>query len=157
MIGLGKRGLTALAIVISVAGGPGAARDCTPRVLDVVRLHDGMTLASLPTAAFSLVWRHSVTLTPVQADYIIDPRGQIIQIAERFAAHGPGMAHDGTGWRVEDGQMVIDLHRDVGRLILRSAPAHDNRLIAGDTTLDLTQWPATPLEILSPDCKDPPQ
>ncbi|MGP9791179.1 DUF1850 domain-containing protein [Roseinatronobacter sp. NSM] len=157
MIGRGKCGLTALAIVISVAGGPGAARDCTPRALDVVRLHDGKTLATLPAGAFSMLWRHSVTLTMVQADYVLDPQGRIIQIAERFAAHGPGMAHDGTGWRVHDGQMVIDLNRDVGRLILRSAPAHENRLIAGDTELDLTQWPATPLEIRPPDCKDTPQ
>ncbi|MDD7970878.1 DUF1850 domain-containing protein [Roseinatronobacter alkalisoli] len=149
--------MNALAIVTLVAGGPGAAHDCAQRAIDVVRLHDGVVLATLPARPFTLVWRNSVTLTMVQADYILGDGGQIIQIAERFAAHGPGMAHDGTGWRVENDQMAIELHRDVGRLILRSAPAHENRLIAGDTTIDLTQWPATPLEILSPDCKDTPR
>lgn len=156
MIGFGKCRVFALAILILVMGGPAAAHDCTPRALDVIHVQDGTTLASLPAQPFTLVWRNSVTHSLVQADYILGPQGQIIQIAERFAAHGPGMAHDGAGWRIEGGQMVIDLHRDVGRLILRSAPAHENRLIAGDTVIDLTQWPATPLEIRSPDCKDPP-
>lgn len=157
MITQGLRGLAALASVTLIMGGTSAAHDCTSREIEVVRLQDGMTLASLPKDAFTLVWRNSVTLTKVYADYIFDTDGQIIQTTERFAAHGPGMAHDGPGWHVEDDQMVIELHRHVPRLILRSAPAYENRLIAGETEIDLTQWPATPLEILSTDCKEPPR
>lgn len=149
--------MIAFAILILVMGGQSAAHSCEMRALVVMDVHEDVPLVALPAQPFSLHWRNSVTLSMVQADYIIDPHGQIIQIAERFAAHGPGMAHDGTGWRIEGGQMVIDLHRDIGRLILRSAREHENRLIAGDTVIDLTQWPATPLEILSPDCKEPPR
>lgn len=157
MICHGKCRVFALAAVILVMGGPAVAHDCMTRMLDVIHLRDGTTLVALPAQPFSLRWRNSVTRTMVQADYILDPQGQIIQIAERFAAHGPGMAHDGTGWRVEGGQMVIDLHRNVGQLVLRSAPEYENRLIAGDTVIDLTRWPATPLEIRPSDCKEPPQ
>jgi len=53
-----------------------------------------------------------------------------------------------------DGAMVLPLDRPVPRLILRTAPEHENRLIVGDQMIDLTRWPATPLEILSPDCKE---
>ena len=136
-------------------GGTSVAHGCTSHKVAVVRLKDGMTLASLPMDAFTLVWRNSVTLTRVYADYIFNAEGQIIQIAERFSAHGPGMAHDGERWRLEDDQMVIDLDRHIPRLILRSAPAHKNYLITGEIELDLTQWPATPLEIRSLDCKEP--
>jgi len=157
VIGFGKCCVIALATLSLVMGGPAAAHDCMSRALDVIHVQNGTTLASLPAQPFTLVWRNSVTHSLVQADYILGPQGQIIQTAERFAAHGPGMAHDGAGWRVEGDQMVIDLHRDVGRLILRSAPEYENRLIAGDTVIDLTQWPATPLEIRPTDCKEPPQ
>ncbi len=152
---LGLRSLFALAIMTVFMGGSSVAHDCTSRKAEVIRLKDGMRLARLPMDTFTLVWRNSVTLTKVYADYIFDAEGQIIQIAERFSAHGPGMAHDGPGWRVEGDHMLIDLDRHIPRLILRSAPAHENRLISGETELDLTQWPATPLEIRALDCKEP--
>lgn len=157
MMDKGKCCMLALATLFNVTGGPSAARDCSARMIEVLDVREGTLLASLPAQPFSLLWRNSVTLGMVQADYILGLHGQIIQVAERFAAHGPGMAHDGAGWRIEGGQMVVDLNRDIPRLILRTATAYENRLIAGDITLDLTQWPATPLEILSPDCKESPQ
>lgn len=151
----GLRSQAALAVVILFMGGTSVAHACNNNEAEVVRLKDGISLASLPMNAFTLGWRNSVTLTKVYADYIFDEEGQIIQIAERFSAHGPGMAYAGAGWRVEDDQMVLDLHRHIPRLILRSAPAYENHLIAGEIKLDLTQWPATPLEIRALDCKEP--
>ncbi|WP_157046592.1 DUF1850 domain-containing protein [Roseovarius sp. 217] len=150
----GWRGLTALAAVILCAGGSQAPRACSNGMLAVVGVRDGQTRIDLPAQAFTLKWRHSVSLTPVEADYIITPDGGIVQTEERFIAHGPGMAYDGKGWVQRDGAMVLPLDRPVPRLILRSAPEHENRLIVGDQMIDLTRWPATPLEILSPDCKE---
>ena len=151
----GLRSLAALAVVTLFMGGTSVAHACTNREAEVVRLKDGISLVSLPMNACTLGWRNSVTLTKVYADYIFDEEGQIIQVAERFSAHGPGMAYAGAGWRVENDQMVIDLDRHIPRLIFRSAPAHENHLVAGEIELDLTQWPATPLEIRALDCKEP--
>jgi hypothetical protein len=150
----GWRGLAALALAVSSAGGLTAARACAPDQIAVIRLQDDKVLAQVQGPEFVLIWRHSVTLTPVQAEYLLMPDGQIIQTAERFEAHGPGVAHDGAGWRSEAGKMVIDLHRPIPRLILRSAPQYENRLIAGDAILDLTKWPAIPLEIRVAECKE---
>ncbi|MCH8467818.1 MAG: DUF1850 domain-containing protein, partial [Roseinatronobacter sp.] len=129
-------------------------RACTPDQIAVIRLQDDKVLAQVQGPEFALIWRHSVTLTPVQAEYLLMPDGQIIQTAERFEAHGPGVAHDGAGWRSEAGKMVIDLHRPIPRLILRSAPQYEKRLFAGDAILDLTKWPAIPLEIRVAECKE---
>lgn len=150
----GWRELTALAAILLCAGGSEASRACPDPVLAVIGLRDGLTRVEIPTQAFTLSWRHSVSLTPVEADYIIEPDGRIVQTEERFVAHGPGMAYDGEGWSEREGEMVLPLHRPVPRLILRTAPDHENRLIVGDQTINLTRWPATPLELLSPDCKE---
>ncbi|MFU8778258.1 MAG: DUF1850 domain-containing protein [Roseovarius sp.] len=150
----GWRALIALAAIMTCAGGAPAPRTCSEGRLVVVGLRDGRTRIDLPAHAFTLTWRHSVSLTRVEADYIIEPDGGIVQTEERYVAHGPGMAHTGHAPTQADGTMVLPLHRPVPRLILRSAPDHENRLIVGGQVIDLTRWPATPLELLSPDCKE---
>lgn len=129
------------------------AAGCEPG-LAVVRLRDGAEVARLAAAAFTLEWRHSVTLTMVAARYVVGPGG-LRQVEERFAAHGPGMAHDGAGWRREGDAFVLPLDRPVDRLILRAAPEHRNRLRAGAAEIDLTRWPGQPLEILPTLCPPP--
>ena len=86
----GQRGLTALAAVALCAGGAPAPRACSADTLAVVGVRDGVTRLERPGHAFTLTWRHSVSLTPVEADYIVTPDGQIVQTEERFVAHGPG-------------------------------------------------------------------
>lgn len=154
MIGTGWRGFAALCLTGLVTGGPAAARACDAMLLELVSLRDGTILAQIDGPEFALVWRHSVTLTEVRADYRLMPGRGIVQTAERFAAHGPGMAHEGAGWRIENELMVHDLDRDIDRLILRAAPEHENRLLAGADVTDLTRWPAIPLEIRAVDCKE---
>jgi len=150
----GWRGVAALCLTYLVTGGASAARACDTGLLELVDLRAGSVLSQFDGPGFALIWRHSVTLTDVRAEYRLVPGRGIVQSAERFAAHGPGMAHDGTGWRIEDGQIVLDLDRDIDRLILRSAPEHENRLHTDTAEIDLTQWPATPLEIRAADCKE---
>ena len=150
----GWRGIAALCLISLVTGGASAARGCDQYVIELVDLRSGAILAELTGPDFALSWRHSVTLTPVRAEYRVMAERGIVQTAERFATHGPGMAHDGAAWRIEDGQMVLDLDRDIDRLILRTAPEHENRLFADSKDIDLTQWPATPLEIRAAVCKE---
>ena len=121
--------------------------------LAVVRLSDGAVLFETRTDRFALSWRNSVTLTPVLEIYALDRDG-IRQIEERFSAHGPGMAHTGEAWRREDGMFVITLDRPIERLVLRSAPAYENRLRIAETEIDLTQWSGVPLELIPLHCKD---
>lgn len=136
-------------------GGPLPAHACTTTGIAVVRLTDNAVVARAEAQEFTLIWRHSVTLTPVEADYAADPDGTLRQTEERFAAHGPGMAFGGEGWQMRGDQMVLTLNRPIPQLILRSGIAHENRLIAGDTEIDLTRWPGVPLEIRAQPCKDP--
>lgn len=154
MIGTGWRGFAALCLTYLVMGGTSAAHACEAGMLELVDLRGATVLAVFDGPGFTLNWRHSVTLTPVRAEYRLVAGRGIVQTAERFAAHGPGMAHEGAGWRIEDGQMVLDLDRDIDRLILRTAPDHENRLQTTAAEIDLTQWPATPLEIRAADCKE---
>lgn len=155
MIRTGWRGIAALSLAVLVTGGIPAARACDAGLIELVDLRAGSVLTAQMGPDFALSWRHSVTLTEVRAEYRLMPGRGIVQTAERFAAHGPGMAHEGAGWRIEDGQIVLDLDREIDRLILRTAPEHENRLLADTTVIDLTQWPATPLEIRAADCKEP--
>ncbi|WP_071797163.1 DUF1850 domain-containing protein [Natronohydrobacter thiooxidans] len=154
MIGTGWRGFAALCLIGLATGGPAAARACEATLIELVSIRDGTILAQIDGPEFALAWRHSVTLTEVRADYRLMPGRGIVQTAERFAAHGPGMAHEGAGWRSENGLMLVELDRDIDRLILRAAPEHENRLLAAADVIDLTQWPAIPLEIRAVDCKE---
>lgn len=141
----------ALAIVIAAAAPAAAA--CTPG-LAVVRLADGAVLHQARADRFELRWRHSVTLDPVLARYVLDSTG-IRQTEERFASHGPGLAHDAEGWRREGDSFVLPLDRPIDRLILRSAPRYENRLLLAGQDIDLTRWPGQPLELTPLPCKEP--
>lgn len=139
-------------VAVLVAALAAASATACPVGLAVARVADGAVLARVAADAFTLEWRHSVTLTMVRDRYVLTPEGEIIQVEERFEAHGPGMAHDGEGWRREGGQYVLPLNRPIDRLILRTAPEHRNRLRAGDADIDLTRWPGQPLELLPVPC-----
>ncbi|MFN3614314.1 MAG: DUF1850 domain-containing protein [Rubrimonas sp.] len=150
MIGSGRSALFWPAVLSALIGGAPVA--ACPLGLAVVRVADGVELARVDAASFTLEWRHSVTLTMVRDVYVLSPEGRIRQVEERFAAHGPGMAHDGAGWRREDGEFVLPLDRPLDRLILRAAPEHRNRLRAGGADIDLTLWSGQPLELKPVPC-----
>jgi hypothetical protein len=138
-----------LALVLAVAGTGAFA--CNSDVV-VVRLSDSAVLASVPTRHFSLSYRHSVTLSEVTADYVVEDGGTIHQTTERFTDLGPGMAHDGAVLEPGGAQFVVSLDRPIERLILRSSTAAANRLSAGEWQIDLTRWPNEPLEIIASPC-----
>ncbi|MFN4171744.1 MAG: DUF1850 domain-containing protein [Pseudorhodobacter sp.] len=130
------------------------AAACDLPLLRLERVTDGALLMQVHTDSFALRYRHSVTQTPVDALYSIAPDGRITQTEERFSTHGPGLAHDGAGWRQDGAEMVLPLDRPIPRLVLRTAPEHENRLIVGGTETDLTLWPGEPLELGALPCKD---
>jgi len=150
----GKCGF-ALLVAVGLAGahGPKPARACTS-LMTVTALQDEDVVLSIPAETFTLSWRHSVSLTQVEADYKLGPDGQMYQTEERFSTHGPGMEYGGEGWRFEAGQMILQLDRPIPRLIVRAAPEHKNSVIVAGQTHDLTRWPAIPLELELRPCKE---
>lgn len=148
-----RHGFAVLATVIIGMSGSFPAHACSA-VVSVTDLRHDVTLLERPATRFTLIWRHSVNLTEVEADYVIGPDGGLHQVEERFKAHGPGMEYGGDGWTFENGQMRLRLERPVPRLILRTAPEHRNRLVVNGETLDLTRWPGKPLEIEMRACKE---
>ena len=152
MIPWGRCSLAALALAACL--GSGSASACDLPELRLEQVKDGAVLRQWQADAFTLRYRHSVTLTPVTAHYAIAPDGSITQTEERFSAHGPGMAHDGAGWHRDGDEMVLPLNRPIPHLVLRTAAAHENRLIVGGAEIDLTRWPGQPLHFRALPCKD---
>jgi hypothetical protein len=123
----------------------------------------GERLARLPLPAdrgFALRYTHSVTLRPVESRYVVRA-DRIVQTAEVFDEHGPGMATDaGPGERLDrqpgaDGaRFVLSTQRPLPRLVVRLHPVPAFRLLVGQETIDLAQWGARAVEIRA-DCPGP--
>lgn len=120
---------------------------------------DSRVLTCLPVEheRFELSFIHSVSLTPVTDYYRLieaeDGRLSIKQTAETFIAHGQGLPSlvdepDALSFENDNGQFVLKMDRDIGRLIVRTDKRFRNRLRTGNTTLNLNQWPDAGLRIL---------
>lgn len=121
---------------------------------------DGSRLARIALASdqrFALRYTHSVTLRPVESRYEIRA-GRIVQIAEVFDEHGPGMATAPlAGERLDtvrdaDGvRYVLWMARPIERLVVRVQAQPAQRLIAGDEVVELIEFGERAVE-LKPDC-----
>lgn len=118
-------------------------------VLNVLDSPGGARLARVPLApdnTFILRYTHSVTLRPVESRYVVRA-GQLVQTAEVFDAHGPGMATDaqpGERWETQhtaDGtRFVLRMDRPLTNLVIRLHALPAFALHAGQQTVDLGQW-----------------
>ena len=147
------------AATLLLAAGAGAAAACA---LDVLDPTGGQRLTRVPLAVergFALTYTHSVTLRAVESRYAVRANG-IVQTAEIFDEHGPGMSaspaagewlevqHGGEGSR-----FVLHMARPIERLVVRLHERPAFRLAAGDRSLALDQWRTRSVEI-RPDCPD---
>jgi hypothetical protein len=142
------------ALLLAAAAAAGAC------ALDVLDSPAGTPLARVPLAAngaFALRYTHSVTLRPVESRYELRA-GRIVQTAEAFDAHGPGMATEaqpGERWETQytdAGQrFVLHMTRPLPQLVVRLHPLPSFRLLVGARTIDLDQWGARAVE-LRPNC-----
>jgi hypothetical protein len=99
---------------------------------------------ALPEAdpAFRIVYRHSVTRTPVEERYRVDD-GAIVQTEIRFEEHGPGLPTEpdaGAQWTPVDGRYVVTLNRRFARVTMRIDRGTHPTLAAPARTVDLAQW-----------------
>ncbi len=114
------------------------------------RVLAGYDLGNLDT--FSLTFIHSVSETPVRDDYRFE-KGGIVQSSETFMTHEAGLPSglDGSGterWEHRDGKFILHMRRSITRLVVRTDRNYRNRLIMGDTVVNLNQWEDQALEIL---------
>lgn len=108
---------------------------------------------ALPRPGFALRYTHSVTLRPIESRYEIR-NGRIVQTAELFDEHGPGMATEPlAGERLErsGGRFVLSMQRPVGQMIVHVQQLPAQTLIADGDAIALTQFGERAIEI-RPDC-----
>lgn len=128
--------------------------------LDLLDSPGGARLARVPLPAdraFALHYTHSVTLRPVESRYLV--RGdRIVQTAEVFDEHGPGMATaPGPGERLEtlhgaDGaRFLLHMERPIPKLVVRLHPLPDFALHVGARAIELAQWGTRAVEVRA-DC-----
>ena len=141
----------ALAALLLLAASASAA--CA---LDLIDSPGGTRLALVPLPAdqtFALAYTHSVTLRPVESRYVV--RGnRMLQTAEVFDAHGPGMATEaqpGERWETQhaaDGtRFILHMERPMPRLVVRLHKLPAFHVRAGEQTIDLGQWDARAVEL----------
>lgn len=127
-----------LAAAQSAAGRSALVISQFPRGSELLRLDSG------GEKGFSLSFIHSVSGTPVRDDYLFD-RGRIVQVAERFMAHGAGLpSHPdepfGLAWEREGDAFLLRMHRPIQTLVVRTDGNYRNRLILGRRDVNLNQW-----------------
>ncbi len=107
----------------------------------------------LPQPEFALRYTHSVTLRPVESRYAIRS-GRIVQTAETFDEHGPGMATEPlAGERLDrvGARFVLTMRRPIERLIVNVQKLPAQKLVTGGDAIELMQFGERALEI-APDC-----
>jgi hypothetical protein len=147
------------AFALLLAAGANADAACALQLLDPA---SGTRLARVPLGgepSFALVYTHSVTLRPVESRYELRG-GAIVQTAELFDEHGPGMSteplpgetletlRDANGTR-----FVLKMARPLPTLVVRLHERPAFRLLAGGQAMALDPWRAPSIEI-RPDCAD---
>jgi hypothetical protein len=153
-----KLSLPAVLVLISVS----IANSVSGSVLLLEQTRSQVQLAciELNNNQFELSFIHSVSLTQVFDRYQLlesklvvgdknnSPRLQILQTQERFSAHGQGLPSlvdepDALAFKHENGQFILDLHRSIKYLIVRTDERFKNRLYTGNKEINLNQWPDT--------------
>lgn len=124
--------------------------------LELLGSPGGTRLSRVPLSAdraFTLRYTHSVTLRPVESRYVVRAN-RIVQTAEVFDTHGPGMATEaGPGERLETQQaasgtrFVLHTERPLPQLVVRLHPLPAFKLLANGELIDLAQWGARAVEI----------
>lgn len=152
-------GLAALALL------PPAEASAAPCTIEIRDFRSrSAVLARLPLPAnrsFALVFVHSVTRRPVESRYVVRGGG-IVQVAEIFDEHGPGLssAEAGPGERWErvatiaGARFVLHMNRAIPQLVVRVQAVARQRVAANGREIALARWSPAAVE-LRPACGIP--
>jgi hypothetical protein len=136
-----------------------AAATSAACALEVRGFPQGELLARLPLPdrGFALRYMHSVTLREVESRFEIRA-GRIVQTAETFDQHGPGMATEPLAGEqldtVRDAggvRYVLSMQRPIVRLIVRVQALPAQTLVVSAEAVELMRFGERALE-LTPDC-----
>lgn len=147
----------AVAAALAAAGLVAAA--CA---LEVRGFPEGELLARVALTAdnrFAVRYTHSVTLRLIESRYEVNAQTSgIVQVAEVFDQHGPGMATDlAPGERLDTVRdaagvrFALTMTRPIERLVVRVQRLPAQTLLARDGALDLLRFGERALE-LKPAC-----
>lgn len=142
----------------------------TALLLEQSRSNNQLACVELVDHKFELSFIHSVSLTPVfdsyqllnatdktvkeitqvgsQLNTSLNNNLRILQTQERFIAHGQGLPSlvnepNALAFEHENGQFILQLHRPIDNLIVRTDKRFENRLYTGANVVNLNQWPDT--------------
>lgn len=92
---------------------------------------------------FSLRYIHSVHLTPVYENFVIQTDGTFLLISTRYQSYGvglPSLPEEGT-LRLQDGWMILEnLQRPFSEIRLRVGPEAKLSLLVAGKTYPLHEW-----------------
>lgn len=153
-----RASLNKCALLLLLAGVFALAGNLQADGLEVSQHREGRLLTCIPVVdrEFELSFIHSVSLTPVTDYYrLTESRAgdlKIKQTAEVFLAHGQGLPSlvnepNATSFELRNGQFILEMDRDIGRLIVRTDKRFKNRLHTGNSIINLNQWPDSGLLI----------
>ena len=91
---------------------------------------------------FALSFIHSVSLTPVIYEYILQDE-MIVQTREIFEAHGAGLPSfdndvGATGWQFENGKFILEMERQFEQMRVRIQQEYKNMLHIAGQDIDLS-------------------
>ncbi len=151
-----------LATLLLLAAATNVSAACALELLDSP---GGARLARVPLPAqqtFTLAYTHSVTLRPVQSRYLVR-ENRMVQTAEVFDAHGPGMATEaqaGERWETlhsADGtRFILHMQRPMPKFVIRLHELPSFALRAGAQTIDLGKFGVRAVEVRA-DCAAKPK
>lgn len=154
----------ALALALALLAPAGAsAAPCAIEIRGFRTASAVLARIALPQShTFALRFVHSVTRRPVESHYVVRG-GRIVQVAEIFDEHGPGLAsaaaNAGERWeRVvtkSGARFVLHMNRAIPRLVVRVQTVARQRLVADGAEIALVRWAPNAVE-LRPSCGIPP-
>ncbi len=113
-----------------------------PQPALVIYAEDQRSLSTIAVPdGFRLSYIHSINLSPVDEEFIIDATGTIVLERMLFSQLSTGMpSGDEEGFTVEGGRFATRPSRHFSEIQLRVSPVAGHTLTVGTTTRPLTRW-----------------
>lgn len=133
-----KIGTLAIALACAIPMVGPAGREPTLRIYG----ETGAPLATIVVKdGFTLSFIHSVNLSPVDEEFIVDGDGRLRLVRMSFDQMSTGMpSGDEDGFHIEDGRFVTVPDRTFSDLAVRVSPVPGHVLSANGWTRALTDW-----------------
>ncbi|MBN2873834.1 MAG: DUF1850 domain-containing protein [Spirochaetales bacterium] len=129
-------------IAVALALAVSTARVAIPAPAFRIFNEAGMPLATIiAPGGFTLSFIHSINLSPVDEDFIIEEAGVLRLMRVHFNQLSTGMpSGDEDGFMVQDGRFVTSPERALDEVAVRVSPVPGHTLSIGGKVRPLTTW-----------------